>query len=164
MTPTRPRTLLAVLAVAAAVTWILLSPLYTHLPPLPWTDVPALIIAAVAEALAGRDIRNRVLGRRGAKPAPPIFVARMAVIAKASSQVAALLAGVACGFIFYLSGLVNDSIPRRDLVTASVGLVASLLLMAAALYLEWCCRVPRHPSRDPTPDPAPNSSNFPSHH
>src|SRR5262245_11087495 len=98
MNPTRARTLLLVGVLAGAVTWALLIAVYAKLPPLSWTAVPALLIAAGAEAWAGRDLRARIQRRRPSlKPAPPLFVARMVALAKASSLTAALLAGVSAG-------------------------------------------------------------------
>jgi hypothetical protein len=161
--PTRPRTLLLIVVLAAAVCWAVLHAAYDSLPPLTWTGVPALLIAAGIEAWAGRDLRNRIQGRRGARPAPPLFVARIVALAKASSQVAALLAGAAAGFMIYLSGMATAPTPRADLVDASLSFGASLVLMAAALFLEFCCRVPEDPDGDrdrhesPPPPPSPFS-------
>jgi len=158
--PTRARTLLLIIVLTAAVTWALLTVVYSKLPPLTWTGVPALLLAAAAEAWIGRDLRARIAGRPGSKPAPPLFVARMVALAKASSLVAALLAGVSAGFIVYLPGLLGASTPRSDMITASVAFGSSLVLLAAALYLEYCCRVPKNPDRGrddapATPPPSP---------
>jgi len=163
MKPTRARTLLLIIVLTAAVTWALLTVVYSKLPPLTWTGVPALLLAAAAEAWIGRDLRARILGRPGSKPAPPLFVARMVALAKASSLVAALLAGVSAGFIVYLPGLLGASTPRSDMITASIAFGSSLILLAAALYLEYCCRVPKNPDRgrDDAPAPPPPS---PFHH
>jgi Protein of unknown function (DUF3180) len=162
--PTRARTLLLVGAAAALVTWALLVGVYSKLPPLSWTGVPALLIAAGAEAWTGRDLRARIIGRPGTKPAPPLFVARMVALAKASSQAAALLAGVGAGFIIYLSGMLNAPTPRNDMITASVWFGASLVLLAAALFLEYCCRVPKNPDQDRDDEPAPPPRPSPFHH
>ena len=145
MKPTRPRFLLFIALTCAAVTWAVLHLIYGKLPPLTWSGVPALLIAAGAEAWSGRDLRMRIAGERG-QPAPPLFVARMLVLAKASGQVAALFGGVAIGFMIYLSGMLDASTPRTDMVTAGLTFAAALLLAVAALYLEYCCRVPK--SRD----------------
>ena len=163
MKPTRARTLVLIIVLTAAVTWALLTVVYSKLPPLTWTGVPALLLAAAAEAWTGRDLRARIAGRPGSKPAPPLFVARMVALAKASSLVAALLAGVSAGFIVYLPGLLGASTPRSDMITASVAFGSSLILLAAALYLEYCCRVPKNPDRgrDDAPAPPPPS---PFHH
>ena len=155
MRPTRARALFLTGVLAAAVTWALLTVVYSKLPPLTWTGVPALLIAAGAEAWTGRDLRARIQGRPGAKPAPPLFVARMVALAKASSLAAALLAGVSAGFVIYLSGMLDATTPRNDMITAGVSFGSSLVLLAAALYLEYCCRVPRNPDRDRDDEPAP---------
>jgi hypothetical protein len=158
--PTRTRTLLLTGAVAAAVTWAVLTAIYASLPPLTWTGVPALLIAAGAECWAAWDLRRRIQQKKGARPAPPLFVARIVALAKASSQTAALLAGICAGFMFYLSRMTNAPTPRADLVDASLSFGACLVLLAAALFLEYCCRIPRDPNRDdddvpPPPSPSP---------
>lgn len=161
MRPTRPRYLLFIALAWAAVTWAVLHVIYSKLPPLTWSAVPALLIAAGVEAWTGRDLRARIAGERG-QPAPPLFVARMLVLAKASAQVAALFGGVAIGFMIYLSGMLDASTPRTDMVTAGLTFAAALLLAVAALYLEYCCRVPKppdgnggRPDRDEDDRPAP---------
>jgi hypothetical protein len=148
MKPTRVSTLLVLAVVGAAAGWLLLRSVYQRLPPLPWTGVPALLIAAVAEAWTGRDLKARIAGQRGLKPAAPLFVSRMVALAKASSLAAAIIAGFAAGFAIYLSGSLSASVPREDALTAVVTFVAAVLLACAALYLENCCRVPDAPGRD----------------
>jgi hypothetical protein len=158
--PTRTRTLLLIGIIAAAVTWAVLTAIYASLPPLTWTGVPALLIAGVAEVWAGWDIRRRIQRKKGARPAPPLFVARIVALAKASSQTAALLAGICAGFMIYLSGMTNAPTPRADLVDASLSFGACLVLLAAALFLEYCCRVPRDLNRDDDIPPPPPQSPF----
>jgi hypothetical protein len=148
MRPTRTSTLAIVAVVCAAVSWLLLKVVYEHLPLLPWTGVPALLVAALAEAWTGRDLKARIAGGRGLKPAAPLFVSRMVALAKASSLAGAVIAGLALGFVIYLSGSLNETIPRQDAVTAAVTFAAAVVLACAALYLEYCCRVPDAPDRD----------------
>ena len=151
MKPTRPSTLATVAVVFALAAWLLLHLIYQRLPPLPWTGAPALLLAAALEAWTGRDLRARITGRRGVngtKPPDPLFVSRMVALAKASSLVAAAVAGLAAGVDIYLSGSLNASVPRQDELTAAVTLAAAVLLVCAALYLEFCCRVPDPPDRD----------------
>jgi hypothetical protein len=160
--PTRARSLLLTGVLAAAVTWALLTVVYSDLPPLSWTPVPALLLAAAVEAWTGRDLRARIMGQRGSKPTPPLFVARIVVLAKASSQVAALLAGVSFGFIGYLSDMLDAPTPRSDIITAGIWFGSCLILIAAALFLEYCCRVPGGPDGDRDDRPAPpRQSHFP---
>lgn len=143
MTPTRIPTLVTIAAVFTALTWAALGGLYTALPPLPWTLVPALAIAAATEAWTARQLRARI--RRGAAGAtlPAIRVVRIAVLAKATAQVSALLVGFGAGFVGYL-GLAGWSapIPQRDTIVAAATIGGALVLTVAALYLEFCCRVP----------------------
>lgn len=161
MKPTRISTLVIIAVVCAAAGWVLLRAVYAKLPPLPWTGVPALLIAAAAEAWTGRDLRARIAGppRRGSgqgargsgqgardlKPPAPLFVSRMVALAKASAVAAAIIAGLAAGFDFYLAGSLNASVPREDALTAVITFVAAVLLGCAALYLENSCRVPEDP-------------------
>jgi hypothetical protein len=169
--PTRISTLVIIAVVCAAAGWVLLRAVYAKLPPLPWTGVPALLIAAAAEAWTGRDLRARIAGpprrgsgqgardsgqgaRRDLKPPAPLFVSRMVALAKASSVAAAIIAGFAAGFDFYLAGSLTASVPREDALTAVITFVAAVVLACAALYLEYCCRVPNTPERDPADDPA----------
>jgi hypothetical protein len=147
--PTRVSTLAAVAVVCAALGWLLLRTLYAKLPPLPWTGVPALLIAALAEAWTGRDLKARITGRQpGLKPAAPLFVSRMVALAKATSLAAAIIAGFAAGFDIYLAGSLSASVPRQDALTAAITFAAAVVLACAALYLENCCRVPEDPGRD----------------
>jgi hypothetical protein len=148
MRPTRTSTLAIVGVVCALAAWLLLHSVYQRLPPLPWTGVPALLVASVAEAWTGRDLKNRIAGKRGLKPAAPLFVSRMVALAKASSLAGAAIAGLAAGFVIYLSGSLTAPVPRQDAVTTAVTLAAAVVLTCAALYLEYCCRVPDLPDRD----------------
>jgi Protein of unknown function (DUF3180) len=150
MRPTRTSTLAIVAVVCALAAWLALRSVYERLPPLPWTGVPALLVAAGAEAWTGRDLRARIAGRRGLKPVAPLFVSRMVALAKASSLAASAIAGLAAGLIIYLSGSLDAAIPRQDALTAAATLAAAVLLACAALYLEYCCRVPNAHDRDPT--------------
>lgn len=142
MRPTRLSTLVVATLGCAAVTWLLLRTIYSSLPPVPWTGVPALLIVAAVEAGSGRDLRRRIRGRAGAKPADPLLVSRMLVLAKASSLAAAVVAGVMLGFVGYLSTLVSAATPRQDMINAGITCGAAVVLAAAALFLEYCCRVP----------------------
>jgi hypothetical protein len=160
--PTRVSTLVLVAVICAGLGWLLLRSLYQRLPPLPWTGVPALLIAAMAEAWTGRDLKARIAGQRGSgqgtgrglKPVAPLFVSRMVALAKASSLAAAIIAGLTGGFGVYLSGSLSASVPRQDALTSVVTFAAAVVLACAALYLENCCRVPADPGGDEREAPA----------
>ena len=141
MKPTKIRTLALVAVVCALLSWLLLRLVYASLPPLPWTGVPALLLLAIGEAVSGRNVRARLRGAGGTKIAP-IAVARMAALAKASSLAAALIGGLALGFLVYVLGSLDKPSFRTDAITAGVTLGSAMALMAAALYLEQGCRVP----------------------
>ena len=142
MTPTRLSTLGIVVLGIAAVTWLILRAAYASLPPLPWTGIPALLLVAGSEAVVGRDVRRRIARRPGTKPVHPLAVSRMLVLAKASSLTGAVVTGITLGFIGYLSSQLTAATPRHDFIYAAITGAAALVLVAAALYLEYCCRVP----------------------
>lgn len=141
MTPTRVRSLVVVGAVCALVSWLILRVVYSDLPPLPWTGVPALVLLAIAEGWSGRNLRARIRGRSGSKPILPIAVARMAALAKASSLAAALIGGLTGGFLIYVLGSLDKAAPRSDAFAAASTVAGAVLLAVAALYLERGCRV-----------------------
>jgi hypothetical protein len=141
MKPTRARTLALTAVVCALGMWLLLRQVYMSLPLLPWSGVPALGVLALAEAVCGRSVRARLRGR--GTPIPPIAVARLAALAKASSLAAAFIGGLAAGFLIYVAGsLDKSSAYRSDAFASGATLGAAALLVAAALYLEYGCRVP----------------------
>jgi hypothetical protein len=149
MTPTRPWTLLAVAAVCAIAAWLVVRSSFADLPTLPWSAAPALVVLAAAEALSGRNLRARLQGRRSGKPLAPIAVARMAALAKASSMGAAAFGGLAAGFFAYTAGFLNMTVPRGDAINAGITAAVAGVLVAAALYLERCCRAPSRGKDDP---------------
>jgi hypothetical protein len=137
MTPTRPRTLLAVAAVCALVAWLIVRASFSGLPTLPWTAAPAMLLLAAAEAISGRNLQARIQGRRrGGRPLAPIAVARMAALAKASSAGGAAFGGIAAGFLIYTLGLLSVTVPRNDAINAGATVAAAAILVAAALYRE----------------------------
>jgi hypothetical protein len=145
MRATRPWTLVAVAAACALVVWLIVRVTFTALPPLPWTAVPALLILAIAESFSGRNLQARIQGRRGGKPLAPIAVARMAALAKASSLGGAVFGGFGAGFLAYTLGSIDKAVPRSDAINAGATLASAAVLVAAALYLEHCCRAPTPP-------------------
>ena len=139
-------------------TWAILRFAYVSLPPLPWTAVPTLLLLAIGEAYTGWNIRGRIQGKpsgRGpngkpeVKPVEPLMVARMAALGKASATAAAVLAGLFGGFAAYLGDSLDKSTPRHDFIVSAGTFVAAVALIAAALLLEWACRVPRDPDDEP---------------
>lgn len=142
---TRPGTLAGIFAICAIVAWLATRATFTNLPLLPITAVPALAALALAETVIGRNVRNRLTGRKVAKPLAPIAVSRLVALAKASSAGAAALGGLASGYLIYVLRELDKSVPARDARVAGATLGAALVLVAAALYLERCCRAPGPP-------------------
>jgi hypothetical protein len=155
MTPTKPSALLGLGVACAALTWLLLIRLYSSLPPLPWTPALTLLLLAVVEGRSGYLLRRRIAGRgtvslngdgsRRPKPLHPIGIARTAAIAKASALAAAVIAGLAGGFVVDLLRSLSQPIPRQDTFAALGILAAAAILAVAAIYLERSCRVPDPP-------------------
>jgi Protein of unknown function (DUF3180) len=149
VTPTRPRTLVAVAVVCALVAWLVFRTSYAGLPQLPWTAAPALLVLGIAEAITGWNLRAKILGRRrDDKPLAPIGVARAVALAKASSLVGTVFAGFAAGSLIYTLGLLNLPVASHDAVSAAITLVSAVTLVAGALYLEHCCRAPSGDGQD----------------
>jgi hypothetical protein len=148
MRPIRVSMLTVIAVITVVLTWLLLVAVYNSLPPLPWTGVPALLVVAIFEVGAGRDLRRRIAGRnsaagdKGLKPADPLVVSRMLVLARATALAGALVTGLMLGFVGYLSGMLNDSVPKHDMINAAITCAAAVAMTGAALYLEYCCRVP----------------------
>ena len=151
MTPTRPATLAAVALACAVLAWLVVRATFAALPPLPWTAAPTMLLLAAVEALTGRNLRARIQRRRPGKPIAPIAVARTAVLAKASSMGGAAFGGLAAGLLVYTLGILNLAVPRHDAINAGATVGSAAILVAAALYLEHCCRAPRNRDRDGPP-------------
>ncbi|MDT0275868.1 DUF3180 domain-containing protein [Blastococcus goldschmidtiae] len=156
MTPVRRRDLVVLAGGLAVAAWLLVRAWYGELPALDWWLPVSLAVLALVEALGARTLRARLAaqrtaragrapraGERAARLVEPLLVARVAVLAQASAYVGAVFAGVWGGVLAHvgpLAGRVQDA--RSDTVTAVIGVVCSLALVAAALWLESVCRIP----------------------
>jgi hypothetical protein len=148
--------LLLTALVSGLVVYVLFRLAYSDLPPLPSTAALSTALLAAAVAFAAPSVRGRLAGRPGTKPILPMVVARMAALAKACSALGALLVGAWGGVGVYLAPRLEAATPRRDAVTAGLGFIAALALVAAALWLENVCRVKNPPEADPAPtEPGP---------
>jgi hypothetical protein len=151
MRATRVRDLLLYLAAAGVVSWLLVNSFYGSLPKLSWFVPLSLPILAIAEAISGFQLRARIQRRRGAALLDPLVAARSVALAKASAIVGAVMLGAWAGLLGYV-------LPHRDVIEAArsdtlvgaVGAIGAACLVAAALWLEYCCRTPDEPegSRD----------------
>jgi hypothetical protein len=163
VTPVRRRELVALAVAVAFATWLVVRAAYGSLPAFHWWLPVPLGVLAVAEALGARTLRARLSaereGRRGpgrtpataARPVEPMLVARLAVLAQASAWVGAVLAGAWAGVLLHTGPAVGRlSAASGDTLTAVLGIVLSIGLVAAALWLEDVCKVP--PNDDELPD------------
>jgi hypothetical protein len=152
MQPTSPSVLVVAGLLAAAGGWLLLSFFYSNWPAPPWLPIIVLVVLAFAEAFLAQNTDARVQRRPGAPPVEPLAVARYAVLAKASSLAGAVYGGYSVGlltfFVFEPTKFARDAVPA-----AAGGVVASLLLVAAGLWLERSCRVPEQPDRNDDGEP-----------
>ncbi len=148
MQMTRPGTLAGIFALCTLGAWLAVRVTFASLPLLPIGPIPVLVALALAEAVVGRNVRGRVSGRITGKPLAPIAVARLVALAKASSAAAAAFGGLLAGYLVYVLGQLDKTIPARDARVAGITLGCALALVAAALYLERCCQAPGPPRDD----------------
>ncbi|MEU5563742.1 MULTISPECIES: DUF3180 domain-containing protein [Micromonospora] len=152
MGPTRISTLVVAGLAAAAAAWLLISTFYySGIPQLPWLPVVTLAVLAVLEGYAAVNTRGRIERRPGREPVNALMVARFVVLAKASSLAGAIFAGFYAGLTGWLF-VESTRAATEDRAPAVGGLIASLALVAAALWLERSCRVPERPEDEREPD------------
>jgi hypothetical protein len=145
---TRVRDLVLTGLVAAALVYLLVRVLYGQMPPLPTFAGVTLLVLAVLEAGFGFALRSRI--RNPNRQVQALTAARAVALAKASSILGAIMFGTWLAILAYV-------LPRRGEITAAaddlpstvVGVTCAALLIAAALYLEWCCRTPRDQDNQP---------------
>lgn len=142
MTPTRYSSLLEVAFAAGVVVWCVLHFTFAQLPPAPWTAAPTLALIALANAVSAINVRARVRGRTGGNRLDPFTIARLAVFAKASAYTAAVGLGVFAGFLIFVAPKLARGVGQHGAVVSGVTVVAALLMIGAALFLEHSCRVP----------------------
>lgn len=147
MSPTRSSVLAALALLVGILSWIVVSHEYNVLPALPVVGPLTLVLLAIAEFMFAFSVRNRL--RNPNTPVrrrlEPIFVARLAVLAKASSHAAAVVAGLYGGFLIYTLTHLGKPKINSDSRASGLSVAASLALVGAALFLEYSCRVPRRP-------------------
>lgn len=149
--PTKYRDLLAVAVIAGLLMWVLGRYHYGLFPSLPWPAGVMLYIVAALEVVVAVLVRGRVAaGKVGPGPGQlhAINVARSMALAKASALLGAIAVGGWAGLLIFLVQRRDLEVAVADRPAAIVGLIGGLLLVAAALWLEYCCRAPD----DPTPD------------
>lgn len=153
MTRTKPSVLIVV-AVVAAGAGFLVNQVLTgmgHPSFSPSAFLPILLVAlSVAVVAAAIPVRRATLG--SAAPVDPFRALRIAMLAKASSILGAIVAGFAGGLLaFVLTRPVMPSLGSTGAVIAA--LASGLLLVAAALIAEYLCTIRKDDDDDqPGPD------------
>lgn len=151
--PTRVLDLVANVLIAAIVAWVATRVAYDSFPPISTYAGASLYPVAAIEAVLAFVIRARVNDDEigdGRHQLHPITAARAVALAKASLQVGSIAAGVWLGFlcwVFPQRGRLRAA--AADSPGAIVGMLAGVALVAAALWLEYCCRAPEDPTDDP---------------
>ena len=142
MRPTRLRGLLLAFVLLGVLGYAVAEVAYFDLPPLPSFAPGSLLLLTVLEAGLAKVVRDKVRGRPG-RPMHPITVARVAVLAKASSLGGASLAGFYAG-VFAWTYARRDTYATAgdDARVAGLLAVAAVALVVAALVLERACRTP----------------------
>lgn len=150
MGPTRRRDLAFAAAIAAIAGYLAIHMLYRYFPPITlWTGLSLLAVAA-AETWWAVSVRSRIRDGRigvGVGRLHPLAVARTVAVAKASAWVGAVMLGWWLAVLAYL-------VPRRaelrvaaaDTPGALVAAVSAFALVAAALWLQHCCKSPGEPN------------------
>jgi hypothetical protein len=141
MRPTRWYVLVLLAVVAGGAMYLFTRAHYGDMPsPTMYAQI-TFVLLAIAEGYTASVTRARLAGRPGTRPINPIFVARLVALAKASSVVGALAAGSYAGFLGWVARI-DSPTAHQDVRTAAVGIGAGVLLVAAALVLEWVGRIP----------------------
>lgn len=150
---TRGRDLVVGVLAAGVLSYLMLHVFYRYFPPVTaWTGL-SLLAVAVAEAIWAGSIRARIRDGKigvGAGRLNPLVVARGVAVAKASAWAGALALGWWLGVLAYL-------LPKRpelrvaaaDTRGSVIAAVSALALVAAALWLQSCCRTPEDRDADP---------------
>jgi hypothetical protein len=166
LTPVQRRDLAVLAAGLAVATWLLVRTFYQQLPPLDWWLPAPLAVLAVAEGIGARTLRRRLDDLREVRaarartdarpptrlvrPVEPLVVARLAVLAQASAYVGSVFTGLWIGVLLHVGPAVHRlQAAGSDTVSSALGVVASVALVAAGLWLESVCRVPPE-DHDPT--------------
>ncbi len=152
MGPTRVRDLTILAAVIAVIVFLVVRISYGSMPPLPLLAGIVLYVLAALEVVIAFVVRSRVAGRQiGAHRGQlhPLTAARVLALAKASAILGAIATGVWAGTLVYLLTRQGDlAAAEHDRPGTIIGLIGGVLLAAAALWLEYCCRTPDDPSDD----------------
>jgi uncharacterized membrane protein YbhN (UPF0104 family) len=147
MRPTRWSVLVVSALVAGGVAYVVTRAEYDSLPAPTGFLLLWIALLAIAEFYLALSTRARLAGRSGTRRVDPLVVARFVALAKASAIVGSLAVGGYSGFLIWVSRL-DSAAAHHDTRTAAFGVALSVLLVAAALLLEYVCRVPKREDDD----------------
>lgn len=143
MRPTRTSVLAVVGAIAVvlgAVVADLVDKMWGRSLPVPWSSALTMIALALVVAGWAWSFRRRL--RNEHERVDPFVAVRTAALAMAASRAGAITAGLFAGVgLWYAADLASPAARERAVICA-VGVVASLALVIAALWLERMCRLP----------------------
>ena len=146
MTFTRARDLVVAAVIAGVLVNLLLRLSYGDVPTLPQLAGTTLLFFAIAEVVLGNTLRARIQQRPGSRPVQALTAAKAVVLAKASSLAGAITGGAWLGVLSYVLPLRSQlASAASDTLTALIGALCAAALVAAALWLEYCCRTPNGP-------------------
>lgn len=113
--------------------------------------LPIILVAlAAAVVAAALPVRRATVG--AAAPIDPFRALRIAMLAKASSIVGAVVAGFSGGLLLYvLTRPVLPSLGSTGAVIAA--LLSGAVLVAAALFAEYLCTIRKDDDDDEQPEP-----------
>lgn len=144
------RELLPTFGVMALIVFLGVGTVYATLPALPTLAGVALLVLAAAEVIMAQGLKARIERRPGVKPVQPLVAARAVALAQASALAGTIMGGIWLGLLGYLLPRQADlAAAAEDTPAAVVGLISAAALVAAALWLQHCCRTP---SDDDEPD------------
>ncbi|TNC27977.1 DUF3180 domain-containing protein [Amycolatopsis alkalitolerans] len=144
---TRPRELVIAGLVGVVLAYLAFEFAYNSLPRMPLYAGVTLLVLALIETVLAFAIRSRI---RSGQLLGAIGVARAVALAKASSVLGALMLGAWLGAIGALVPRASEvTAAASDLRAAIIGAISAAVLIAAALWLEQCCRTPKQRDQDP---------------
>lgn len=147
MTPTSLRLLFGLAVVSAVGGWVLadlIDKVAGRGMPVPWTAPATLLILALALVIWAVGMRRRIRDGR----VDPFVAARTAALAMAASRTGAIATGVYAGFLVWFVGQWFIEASRMRGLASAVAVLAGVLVVAAALWLERVCRITGHGEDD----------------
>lgn len=115
----------------------------------PSTLLPVmLLLLAIGVIAVAWPVRRSVL--KGTRT-DPFRAVRVAILARATSLMGAIMAGFAGGLMLFLATRpVPAQVSSMVLMATLIG--SAVVLVAAALLAEWFCTLPKDPDEPPTQD------------